>query len=318
MPARLESSLLVAVVALALGQGCGKPKPSSGAITEDDGAAGTGTAGAAGAGTAGGAAGGGATAGGSGSGQAGGSSQVDATGSGGGDAMIDMGHEPDPIGPVVDCSRDPERCAFCTGKYATVTINEPVAMRGTWQFNPGGPSVTLADPGFPCSAFLHDGSVRPSLDDDHWVGATNGATIDYSTSSTLTTTDYRSAQFSYFRTMVFLPASLSVDSFRVLISGVDDSVRVMLYNSKYPQGISPSDAGASDPDVGACAGYMDAAWDLKSYVQVGEVNVVEVIQVDLRPTVSALNKGDVTVNGAELPLYDCVNGIPPNLDAGAD
>jgi hypothetical protein len=268
-----------------------------------------------------GAAGNGGAAGQSGSGQAG--AQADATGGGGAgqtgsDAMVDMSQEPAPIGPVVDCSHDPERCAFCTGNYATVTINEPVPMRGTWQFNPGGPSVMLADPGFPCSAFLHDGPVRPSPDDDHWVGATKGDSIGYSTSSTLTTSDYRSAQFSYFRTMVFLPASLTVDSFRVLITGVDDSARVLLFNSKYPQGISPSDAGPSDPAVGACVGYMDGAWELKSYVQVGEVNVVLVIQVDLKPTVSALNSGDVTVNGAELPLYDCVNGVPPHLDAGVD
>ena len=240
----------------------------------------------------------------------------------GGDSLGDVPLEAPATSPPTDCERDPERCAFCTGKYLTVPLNETQTIRGTWQYNPGGAFVTLPAPGYPCSAFLYDGPVRPPLDDDHWVAAPDGALINFSTTSTLMASNYTNVQFRYFRSLVFIPASVTIDSFRVTTAGVDDSVRLVLYNSKYPMGVSPTDVGPSDPSepaAGACAGNGDSAWDFKAYAQAGEINVVLVTQADMSPTVSSLGKTDITVNGAPIPLYDCVTGTDPTApDAGAE
>jgi hypothetical protein len=225
---------------------------------------------------------------------------------------------PEPTSPTVDCNVDPERCAFCTGQYTTISLNGNETVRGTWQYNPGGKYVSLPVAGYPCAAFLYDGPVRPSPDDDHWVGAPDGALITFSMTSTIPTTDYRIAQFRYFRSLVYLPPTPKIDSFRVMVTGVDDSVHLVLYNSKYPSGVSPTDAGPSDPRVGACAGNGDNAWDFASYVQPGEINVVLIVQADMSPDICSLGRTDITVNGASVPLYDCVAGIGPPVEAGTE
>jgi hypothetical protein len=311
MTARFTLAVLV-IVASHFALGCGGPK----LIKNPDGGAGTGgaTAGSGSAGAGGGAAGQASGAAGRASGAAGQASGADGEAGGGADASLDLPHEPDPTSPLVECDVHPERCALCTGMYATVPFRRLMPVRGTWQYNPGGAVVDLPEPGYPCAAFKYDGPVRPTLDDDRWVGAPAGDTIQFSTVSNITTTGYKSAQFRYFRSLVYVPAELKLDSFRVTVTGVDDSVKVILFNSKYPTGVSPQDAGPSDATVGACNGNGDTAWDLKAYAQVGEVNVVLIIQADMSPTVCSLGKTDITVNSAEVPLFDCVTGTPPSGD----
>ena len=299
-----NGSVLAIACCTALVVGCGQDKPSQG--PSGDGSAGTaGSQAGAGGGGPGGTATGGATAGGGGGMNAGGS-----------DGGVDLPLEA-PTSPPVDCNVDPERCAFCTGKYRSVSLDGTTALRGTWQYNPGGPYVSLPEPGYPCAAFLHDGAVRPTLDDDHWVGAPDGTSIGFSMTSTLTSTNYSTAQFRYFRSLVYVPTNVTIDSFRVMARGVDDSVHIILYNAKYPNGVSPTDAGPSDPQVGACAGNGDSSWELKSYAQPGEINLVLVIQADLAPTICSLAT-DITVNGAAVPLYDCVKGVGPPVQPGAE
>jgi hypothetical protein len=230
------------------------------------------------------------------------------------DAMTDLPHEPDPTSPPVDCDLHPERCALCTGNYGTVSYHRALPIRGTWQYDPGGPAVALPGPGYPCAAFEHQGPARPPLDDDRWVGAPDGASIVFSTDSTIVTANYETAQFRYFRSLVYVPDGPPPASFRVIVSGVDDSVEVVLYNSAYRNGVSPQGIGPSDPAVGACNGNGDASWDFAAYARAGEVNLVLIIQADLSPTVSSLGKSDVTVNGADTLLYDCVTGTPPPGD----
>jgi hypothetical protein len=217
------------------------------------------------------------------------------------------GETPDaaPTSPVIDCNAEPERCALCSGNYASIplTLTEPV--RGGWQYNPGGPYVDLPVPGYPCAAFLYDGDVQPKPDDDHWVAAPNGESIGFSMLSSMVESGYRKAQFRFFRTLVFIPSTVAVDSFQVAAQGVDDSLHIVLYNSKHPDGVSPTDAGPSDPAVGACAGNGASTWDFKSYIQPGEVNVVLVVHADMSPAISSLQSVQITLNGAAIPLFDC-------------
>ncbi|HEX4348016.1 MAG TPA: hypothetical protein VHZ73_10610 [Vicinamibacterales bacterium] len=228
--------------------------------------------------------------------------------------------------PPINCGEKPEQCAFCSGNYATISVQRTAIIRGTWQYNPGGPYVTLPGPGYPCAAFSHDDATTPLADDDHWIAAPDGAFIGFRQSSVLTMTGYVQAQFRYFRTLVFVPSAFDVKTFTVAAQGVDDSVHIVIFNSKYPNGVSPTDAGPSDPTVGACGGFGDWSWDFKSYVQPGEINVFFLVQADLNPSTSSLVRVDLRANGAPIPLYDCVNppalgapGVePPGEDAGVD
>jgi hypothetical protein len=315
---RRVSLLAALALSQAIAQGCGRAKPTGAAITDSPGAAGAGGSAASSAGSPGDAGGTGGAA-----GAAGGVGG--AISEGGGDATndlaIDLPSEPLPTSPLVDCNANPERCAFCTAEYPTIQVHRAESMRGTWQANPGGAPVMLPVSGYPCAAFLYDGPVRPAADDDHWVGAPNGQFINYSVTSTLPVSDYRYAQFYYFRSLVYVPPGTTISSFRVVVGSVDDSVKLILFNSKYPNGVSPTDAGPSDPAVGACNGNGGASWDFKDYAQAGEINLVLIIHVDLSPTVSSISQSDITVNGQELPLFDCVSGVGPPPDVvepGAD
>jgi hypothetical protein len=215
------------------------------------------------------------------------------------------GDVPDPVSPPVDCTAEPQRCALCTGRYEETQARESQLIRGSWQYNPGGPYVHLPVSGYPCAAFAYDGDVRPPMRDEHWVPAPNGDSIAFSADSTLPRSEYRDVQFRYFRSLVFVPADFNVAAFNVTVTGVDDSVRVILFNSKYPEGVSPKDVGPTDPVVGACAGNGDHDWDLVDYVKAGEVNIVLLIHADMNPSTSMLQKVEVKVNGAGISLFHC-------------
>jgi hypothetical protein len=200
--------------------------------------------------------------------------------------------------------------ALCTDAYDSVTLDHPDLIRGSWQYNPGGPYVTLPESGYPCAAFLHDGNVRPRRDDPAWTDAANGEFLGFSESSTVPEAAYAVAQFRYFRSLVFVPKDAKLETLTVSALGIDDAVYLELFNSEYPDGVSPLDAGPSDPDVGACFGNDSASWDFKDYIVKGEVNVVFLVHADMNPATSTLTEVKLEANGEPIRLVSC-------KDAGA-
>lgn len=195
--------------------------------------------------------------------------------------------------------------ALCTDAFDSVELNHPELIRGSWQFNPGGPYVTLPENGYPCTAFLHDTEVRPAMDDPGWTDAANGEFLGFSETSTVPESNYTVAQFRYFRSLVFVPKGAQVKSLTVSALGIDDAIYVELFNSKHPDGISPLDAGPSDPMVGACYGNDSAEWDFKSYFVEGEVNAVLVVHADMNPATSTLAEVRIEANGAPIQIVSC-------------
>lgn len=195
--------------------------------------------------------------------------------------------------------------ALCTDAFDSVVLNHPDLIRGSWQFNPGGPYVTLEESGYPCLAFLHDGAVRPTMDDPAWTDATNGEFLGFSERSTVPESNYKVAQFRYFRSLVFVPEGANVKSLTVSAIGIDDAIYVELFNSKHPDGVSPLDAGPSDPMVGSCYGNDSASWDFKDYFVEGEVNAVLVVHADMNPATSTLAEVRIEANGAPIQIVSC-------------
>jgi hypothetical protein len=197
------------------------------------------------------------------------------------------------------------KVALCTDAYDSVKLNHPELIRGSWQFNPGGAYVTLPERGYPCLAFLHDGDVRPAMDDPAWTDAANGEFLGFSERSTVPESNYSVAQFRYFRSLVFVPEGAQVNSLTVSALGIDDAIYIELFNSKYPEGVSPLDAGPSDPMVGSCYGNDSASWDFKDYFVEGEVNVVFLVHADMNPATSTLVEVRIEADGAPIPLVSC-------------
>jgi hypothetical protein len=233
----------------------------------------------------------------------------------GGEPENDGGGNPDPSdeedgGGEADASVGPPpppeaRQALCTDAYDSVALNHPNLIRGSWQFNPGGSFVMLPEAGYPCKAFLHDGDVRPAMSDPQWTDAAHGEFLGFSERSTVPESDYTMAQFRYFRSLVFVPAGARVSTLTVSAFGIDDAVYVELFNSKYPEGVSPVDAGPSDPAVGACQGNDSASWDFKNYIAEGEVNALLVVHADMNPATSTLTEVRIEANGEPIPLVSC-------------
>jgi hypothetical protein len=195
--------------------------------------------------------------------------------------------------------------ALCTDAYDSVKLKHPELIRGSWQFNPGGAYVTLPERGYPCLAFLHDADVRPAMDDPAWTDAANGEFLGFSERSTVPESNYSAAQFRYFRSLVFVPEGAQVKSLTVSALGIDDAIYIELFNSKYPEGVSPLDAGPSDPMVGSCYGNDSASWDFKNYFVEGEVNVVFLVHGDMNPATSTLAEVRIEADGAPIPLVSC-------------
>jgi hypothetical protein len=195
--------------------------------------------------------------------------------------------------------------ALCTDAYDSVVLNHPNLIRGSWQFNRGGASVMLPESGYPCAAFLHDGDVRPAMDDPDWTDAANGEFLGFSEVSTVPESHYLVAQFRYFRSLVYVPADARVSSLTISAIGIDDAVYVELFNSMYPEGMSPADAGPGDPMVGACQGNDSALWDFKDYIAAGEVNAFLVVHADMNPATSTLREVRIEANGEPIPLVSC-------------
>jgi hypothetical protein len=222
----------------------------------------------------------------------------------------DGGEEPDGGEPEEDAWIGPPppveaKEALCTDAFDSIALNHPELIRGSWQFNPGGPYVTLPESGYPCAAFLHDTNVRPAMNDPGWTDATNGEFLGFSEESTVPESNYTVAQFRYFRSLVFVPEGAQVNSLTVSALGIDDAIYVELFNSEYPEGVSPLDAGPSDPLVGACYGNDGAEWDFKNYFVEGEVNAVLVVHADMNPATSTLAEVRIEADGTPIQIVSC-------------
>lgn len=211
--------------------------------------------------------------------------------------------EIDPRSTVIEASPSVRR-ALCTDEYATAELSYDTITRGSWQFNPGGGFVNLPEPGYPCRAFLYD-STRPSPFDARWTNAVDRDFVGFSESSAIIGTTYLAAQFRYFRTALFIPTGKRPSTLALRASGIDDALFVAIYNSTYPDGFSPNDAGPKEAEVGACSGNGQASWDFADYVEPGEVNVLLLVHADMSAATSSLTSVEIDADGQPIQMVSC-------------
>jgi hypothetical protein len=196
--------------------------------------------------------------------------------------------------------------ALCSNNFDSVRLSTYANVtRGSWQINLGGPAITLPAPGYPCAAFLEERKSRPAAGDPGWTDAPDGVFLGFNETSTITTMDYNRGQFRYFRSLIYVPRGANLRALTVSATGIDDSVYLELTNTRYPMGVSPQDAGPSDPMVGACQGNGMGEWNLATYIAEGEVNVLLLVHADLAAATSTLTSVDIRADNMPIQLVSC-------------
>jgi hypothetical protein len=100
--------------------------------------------------------------------------------------------------------------------------------------------------------------------------------------------------FTYFQTFVDVPATVVVTTFTIAFSGMDDGVRVSIFNSGYPDGLVIPGSYVYLGGTGTT--------DLAPYVLSGETNRVVVTQVDDCCSENNLRSAVVVLNGEPVQL----------------
>jgi hypothetical protein len=141
----------------------------------------------------------------------------------------------------------------------------------------------------------YDFATIPSTGDAGWGPAPDGDIINYSIASTLCGVQgcRTGADFTYFQTFVDVPDEIVVTTFTIQFTGIDDGVRVTIFNSANP-------TGAVVPGSYVFLGGSGTA-DVTSLVLSGEVNRVVVTHTDDCCSSSFLNSAQVLLNG-EVPV----------------
>ena len=199
--------------------------------------------------------------------------------------------------------------------------------RTPWQMH-DGLEVTPANPlglvQFSCLPAVHgdpceyDVATIPPGNDPGWGAAPNPETIGFSVFPSRVcsapTTCFAYGDFTYFQTLVDIPANVVVTTFTIDFNGMDDGCRVTIFNSTYPGGLV---VPGSYVFLGG-----SGTTNLQAYVVPGEVNRVVVTQVDDCCIANNLQSAVVVLNGTVVNTNQppvCSNAVacqptlwPPN------
>jgi hypothetical protein len=173
--------------------------------------------------------------------------------------------------------------------------------RTPWQQH-DGLEVTGANPlglvAFSCVPAIHgdiceyDVATIPPQGDAGWGPAPDPDIINFSIPSRVCSAPISCmayGDFTYFQTLVDVPANVVVSEFTIAFSGMDDGSRVTIFNTAYP-------AGLVVPGSYVFLGGSGTT-DLSSYVASGEVHRVVITQVDDCCSANNLRSAVVVLNG---------------------
>jgi PKD repeat protein len=155
----------------------------------------------------------------------------------------------------------------------------------------------------------YDYATIPSADDPGWSAAPDPEVINYQQvpSTLCDVCDCRyGGEFTYFRTYVDIPADAWLTGFRIVTSGVDDGIRVSIYNSEHPDGLVVPGSYVYHGGSGTA--------DLQDYVVRGEVNTILITHVDDCCYHSFLLTAEIVLSGLVVPTPPAT--VPPTADAG--
>ena len=127
----------------------------------------------------------------------------------------------------------------------------------------------------------------PAQNDSRWVSAPNGDSVNFHATSRLSSC-FTQLDFSFFQTIVTIPANTNVTTFSINFAGADDGARLTMFNATYPTGLVVSNSYVY------LGGSQTA--DLSSYTAPG-VNRLLITQLDDCPTSNNIGSAIVVLNG---------------------
>lgn len=152
--------------------------------------------------------------------------------------------------------------------------------------------------------------VIPAWPSTNWTPAPDVKTVGFAEPSRLckTATDcFKAADFAFFHTQLTFPAGFSLKTFQIRVWGIDDGVRVTIFNSKYPNGVSPT-GGYLKNIVFTAAGQKPLVTaDLMQYLVVSETNRIVLTVLDDCCAQMTLKSAELLVNGTAIIAAD----LPP-------
>jgi hypothetical protein len=172
--------------------------------------------------------------------------------------------------------------------------SETTFERSVWQMHRGDAPVVL-DKAIKQhgAASLYKSASIPAADADGWVAPPLDETgaISFSEASILPAGScLKQADFTYFQTLVDIPADAEVTEFEVRFHQVDDGARAYVFNSANPDG-----AFVKGGDI--LFGGTPVTANLAELVVPGEANRVVIVQVDDCPMGNNLRDAQLFVNG---------------------
>jgi hypothetical protein len=190
---------------------------------------------------------------------------------------------------------------FAAAILVSAVSSAQAQVRTPWEMH-DGLEVTVGNPlglvAFACSPAFHgdpceyDVATIPSVADAGWGPAPDGAIIGFSIPSRVCNAPVSCmtyGDFTYFQTLVDVPANVSVTQFTISFSGMDDGSRVTIFNSSYPGGFV---VPGSYVFLGG-----SGTTDLSALVLSGEINRVVITQVDDCCSANNLQRAEVVLNG---------------------
>lgn len=134
-----------------------------------------------------------------------------------------------------------------------------------------------------------------------WVTAPDGAVIGFGNDNfSRLTTCWTQADFTFFQTLVDIPAGTTLTTFTISFSGMDDGSRVTIFNSANPSGLV----------IPGSYVYLGGSGttNLAPHVVAGETNRVVITQVDDCPIGNKLQNAVVVLNGTTVKAKFGDNG----------
>lgn len=177
---------------------------------------------------------------------------------------------------------------------STVAQEAAPIERTPWQTH-GGYGVIPLHAQVPShgDAALYEYKQVPPADDPAWEAPPldGDGNISFSQASELPNGScYLRADFTYFQTLVEIPADTTITEFEVRFERVDDGARAYVYNSQYPDGVY-------QPGTDIVLGGEPKSANLAEFIVAGETNRVVIVQVDDCPRENNLRNAQLYVNG---------------------
>jgi hypothetical protein len=155
----------------------------------------------------------------------------------------------------------------------------------------------------------------PASGSSRWVPAPDTKSISFLENSRLcgTSTDcFEAADFVFFQSEIVLPTTMTVNSFVMRAWGLDDGLRITIFNAKFPSGISPTEGFVRAPlPNGGGAPQSASTADLAKYIAVGGKNRIVITVMDDCCSEMALRAIEILVNGKA--ISSPASNQPPSI-----